>query len=134
MPCIDKKGLIAVLERISFDASIEIPRTAKTDMPTTSVKFWSRHRHLHPFIADWVALSNFGKLHQFFAGLQSKRIYPRYTPLVRTGRTSCASPNIQQLPRSSGFREMIVATPGYYLFAIDYSAIELRVQIGRAHV
>ena len=53
-------------------------------------------------------------------------IHPRYSTLVRTGRTSCSSPNIQQLPRSGGFREMIVASPSHYLLAVDYSFVELR--------
>ena len=63
---------------------------------------------------------------QFFKGLQSERIHPRYQTLVRTGRTSCSAPNIQQLPREGGFREMVAASPGHVLLTVDYSAIELR--------
>ena len=66
------------------------------------------------------------KLCQFLGKLQGETVHPRYNVLVRTGRTSCSSPNIQQLPRKGGFREMVVASPGHYLLAIDYSFIELR--------
>lgn len=46
--------------------------------------------------------------------------------MVRTGRTSCRNPNLQQLPRDARFREMIIAPPGYWLLQIDYSVLELR--------
>ena len=47
-------------------------------------------------------------------------------PLVRTGRTSCADPNIQNLPRSGGFREAFVPASEHVYLIIDYSFIELR--------
>ena len=127
-PCIDNKKLAGLLVQLVHDADepIQIPRTAKTGVVTTSVKFWSQYRELHPFIAAWTELANLGKLSQFFAKLASDRIHPKYATVVRTGRTSCSDPNIQQLPRAAGFREMIVASPGHYLLAIDYAAIELR--------
>ena len=63
---------------------------------------------------------------QFFAGLQTDRIHPHYQVLVRTGRTSCSSPNLQQLPRSQAVRHIITAAPGYWLLSADYSCLELR--------
>ena len=66
------------------------------------------------------------KLLQFFRTLTTDRIYPRYRPMVRTGRTSCSKPNLQQLPRDSRFREMILPSPGCYLLQVDYSVLELR--------
>ncbi len=57
---------------------------------------------------------------------RQSQIYPTYAPLVRTGRSSCSDPNLQQLPRDTRFREMITAAPGYQLLQIDYSALELR--------
>jgi DNA polymerase-1 len=46
--------------------------------------------------------------------------------MVRTGRTSCSGPNIQQVPRKGGFREIFVAPAGHGVLAADYSFIELR--------
>ncbi|WP_197231531.1 DNA polymerase [Novipirellula artificiosorum] len=125
-PSINRSKLIEILSGIASDHGIDVPRTEKTDDVSTSVKFWSQHVALSVFLSLWVRLEETTKLRQFLTGLNSDRIHPRYMPLVRTGRTSCSRPNIQQLPRSGGFREMIVPTQGHYFLTIDYSAIELR--------
>lgn len=56
------------------------------------------------------------------------RIHPRFTNVLRTGRTSCSSPNAQNLPsRDKEFplRNMYLADEGMLLCATDYSFIEL---------
>jgi DNA polymerase I-like protein with 3'-5' exonuclease and polymerase domains len=53
-------------------------------------------------------------------------VHPSYSVMVRTGRTSCSKPNVQQIPKDSAFRQSFVAPPGYLLLAVDYSFIELR--------
>jgi acyl-CoA-binding protein len=128
VPSISKDRLEAKLQEIvaAADVDIEMPRTAKTKKLSTSAKYWAQYRHLHPFIDRWVELTEISKLLQFCGKMVGERVRPHYTVLVRTGRTSCSKPNIQQLPRADGFREMIIPSPGHYLFAIDYSAIELR--------
>jgi DNA polymerase-1 len=55
-----------------------------------------------------------------------RSVHPHYTTLVRSGRTSCAAPNIQQVPRGSSFRQAFIPSPGHFLLAVDYSFIELR--------
>ena len=56
------------------------------------------------------------------------RLHPRYGQIgAWSGRMSCGSPNIQQIPRSKEFRECFVAPPGRKLIVADYSQIELRV-------
>ena len=56
------------------------------------------------------------------------RLHPRYGQIgAWSGRTSCWSPNIQQIPRSAKFRACFVAPPGRKLIIADYSQIELRV-------
>ncbi len=52
-------------------------------------------------------------------------VHPAYTTMVRTGRTSASSPNIQQIPKDSAFRQTFVASPGHLLLAVDYRFIEL---------
>jgi len=54
-----------------------------------------------------------------------RHIFPRYNLLVRTGRTSCSKPNIQNLPRKGGVRECLIPSPGHVLIACDYSTLEL---------
>ena len=44
-----------------------------------------------------------------------------------TGRFSCRSPNLQQMPRDKLFRSCIIAPPGYRFIIADYSQIELRI-------
>jgi DNA polymerase-1 len=44
-----------------------------------------------------------------------------------TGRLSCSSPNIQQLPREAGARRCVRAPEGYRLVDCDFGQIELRI-------
>jgi hypothetical protein len=115
------------LELIAKSAEEPVrPRRNKDGLVTDSVKYWKQHQELDPFVRTFVQFSEQAKLVQFFAKMDQDRIYPKYHPLKRTGRTSCSDPNLQQLPRDGRFREMIQAPPGYWLLQIDYSAIELR--------
>ena len=115
------------LEQIAkaSDEPIRPPRN-KDRLVTDSVKYWKQHQQLDAFVGAYVSFSEQVKLLQFFKALNQDRIYPTYDPLKRTGRTSCRSPNLQQLPRDGRFREMIVAPPGHWLLQIDYSVLELR--------
>src|SRR5262249_40690961 len=87
---------------------------------------WAEFAGQHPLIDLWVERERITKLAEFLVHLDHDVVYPRYTPLLRTGRTSCSSPNVQQVPRAGGIRELFVATPGHLLMAVDYAAIELR--------
>lgn len=56
------------------------------------------------------------------------RLHPTFNvDTVRTGRTSCQEPNLQQVPRDKALRSLFNAAPGYALFECDYSQLELRV-------
>ncbi|MEI8213610.1 MAG: DNA polymerase [Planctomycetota bacterium] len=126
-PTTNHARLCAILEGISEELSLEdVPRAEKTRKITCSIKFWGQFSERSTFLSLWTQLEEVAKLCQFFTGLKSDRIHPRYSVLVRTGRTSSHGPNIQQLPRSGGFREMIVPSKGSLFLGIDYSAIELR--------
>lgn len=125
-PSENRSKRIEVLEAIADDLDLTPPRTEKTDKIQTAVKYWNQYADRSEFLSLWGKLEETAKLCQFFAGVADDRIYPRYTVLVRTGRTSCQKPNIQQLPRSGGFREMIVPSADHYFIVIDYAAIELR--------
>lgn len=126
-PTTNHARLCEILEGLSEELSLEdVPRAEKTGKISCSIKFWAQFSERSRFLSLWVQLEEVAKLCQFFAGLKSDRIHPRYSILVRTGRTSSHGPNIQQLPRSGGFREMIVPSDGSLFLGIDYSAIELR--------
>ena len=70
-------------------------------------------------------IPGFEKATTFVRDVHVDRLHPRYNSLVNTGRTSCSSPNFQQLPRIGGIREMFRARDGHTLVITDYSAIEL---------
>ena len=78
-----------------------------------------------PFSAPLGELENLQKRCQFFAALREPVIHPHYGVLVRTGRTSCSKPNMQQIPREDEFRQIIVPSEGHLLLVVDYSFIEL---------
>jgi DNA polymerase I-like protein with 3'-5' exonuclease and polymerase domains len=120
--------LARVREELREQAGVEpnVPLTGKTKKPTTSTKFWAEYAEQHPFLRAWVEAEELAKLLQFFRHLHEGTVHPGYTTLVRSGRTSCREPNIQQIPREGPLRPTFIASPGYYLLAVDYSYIELR--------
>lgn len=103
------------------------PPRLKNGLVTDSVKYWKQHSDLHRFVDTYVRFSEQSKLLQFFAKLDQPHVTPRYRPMgARTGRTSCSSPNLQQIPRSDEFRRLFLPPPDHYLLQIDYSTAELR--------
>lgn len=125
-PKIAQKRLREVLENLAHEHDIVAMRSPKTDVVSLSRQFWSQHTGIAPFIQAWIRLEEVAKLIQFFAKLQAKRVHPRFTTIVRTGRTSCSRPNIQQIPRNEGFREIFVPRSRHVFLTIDYAALELR--------
>src|SRR5262249_45375111 len=58
---------------------------------------------------------------------ENGRVYPRWRQTgASSGRMSCSSPNMQQLPRGL-HRSCVVAPAGRVLVKADYSQIELRI-------
>ena len=126
VPKRNAKAIKAKLEQIAKASAEPIrPARVKDGSITDAVKYWSQHVHLDPFVQAYVSYLQQAKLAQFFRNLDQERIFPKYRPLVRTGRCSCSLPNLQQLPRDSRFREIITALIGYWLLQIDYGQIEL---------
>jgi DNA polymerase-1 len=56
------------------------------------------------------------------------RIYAEWNQLGSVaGRTSCADPNLQQVPRDPRYRRCFIAPPGRVLVKADYSQLQLRI-------
>ncbi len=58
------------------------------------------------------------------------RVHPSFHQMgARSGRFSCANPNLQNLPKDSAntIRRAFAAAPGHVLLSADYSQIELRI-------
>jgi DNA polymerase I-like protein with 3'-5' exonuclease and polymerase domains len=129
-PSLSTKVLREVLTRIASTVQgpggqpIALPRT-KGGAVSIAAEDWTSFAHLHPFVEDYLAFREITKLCQFFTGLREPVVHPKYTVMVRTGRTSSSGPNVQQIPRKGGLREVFVASPGHLLLAVDYRFIEL---------
>ena len=122
----NQRRLTSRLDSIAKQHQLLAPSTETGKLTTSVNEYWKEHRLLDPFIDTYCKYREQTKLLTFFDALKQSRIHPRYRALVRTGRTSASSPNIQQLPTGSKVREVIVPAPGHLLLSIDYSAIELR--------
>jgi len=62
--------------------------------------------------------------------LETRRVHPSFQQIgARSGRFSCAHPNLQNLPKDSAntIRRAFAAAPGHLLVFADYSQIELRI-------
>ena len=127
----DQKAVQAALQatleeiRLKLGRDVEVLRTPRSVALSQKANVWSPLREHHPFIDNWLTLNELGKLIQFTQTYQADRVHPRYNVLVRTGRTSCSGPNIQQLPRDGGIRECFIPSPGHVMLAVDYKYIEL---------
>jgi DNA polymerase family A len=130
-PSLKQNRLRELLQDVAAEVSgeggacIRVPRTAKGQV-SLRAEDWEELARYHPLVQTWLELVKATKALQFFGNLTDPVIHPRYEPLVRTGRTSCTSPNVQNLPREGGFREAFVASPGHVFLVADYSFIELR--------
>lgn len=117
------------LSRVAVEMGIdpgELPTTAKTNLMTTALDPWREAAGDSPLVRAWCELTDAAKLHQFLCQLSGKaEVNASYVPLVRTGRTSCRKPNVQQMPKVEWLRGLFVARPGHKLVIVDYSAIEL---------
>jgi DNA polymerase I-like protein with 3'-5' exonuclease and polymerase domains len=100
-----------------------LPRT-KDGSVSQKAEDLEPYAHL-PFISSYLKYLELEKASSFVNKIESSRVHPRYNLLVNTGRTSCSSPNFQQLPRAGGIRQMFQASEGNTFIITDYSAIEL---------
>lgn len=93
----------------------------------------------HPVASDILEHRSIGKLKGTYASGMLPHVRPdgRIHPNIkldgaRSGRTSCTSPNLQNIPRAQTpegkmARDCFVAPPGFVLVEVDYSQLELRV-------
>jgi DNA adenine methylase len=130
VPCQADKRLRAILAEVAGQIAREtgqdvvVKKTAKGALSAVASE-WEGLAHLHPFLPDWLDLKEAEKLVQFFKHLREPTAHPNYCIMVRSGRTSASRPNIQQVPKQPGFREIFTASPGNLLLSVDYAYVEL---------
>jgi hypothetical protein len=131
VPSLSQTRLCELLEQAANEVAedtgrpVRIPRTDKGNV-SRKAEDWEELAPFDPLVHAWIELGKTTKMLQFFRNLAGPVVRPNYTPLVRTGRTSCSNPNIQNLPRKGGLREAFVASPGHVLLIVDYGFLELR--------
>lgn len=121
-----KKGIkdvySSIMDRLGL--SNVLPRSEKSNELSSKAEDLSPYRK-YQFVASFLEYQSLEKASSFVRDFTGGSVHPRYNLLVNTGRTSCSSPNFQQLPKMGGIREMFVAAPGNTFLITDYSAIEL---------
>lgn len=110
--------------------------TKKKQEPSTKAE------HLERFgkdkaVADLLEYAKLTKLHSTYVSgliplLKNGKLHADFKQVgTKTGRFSCAQPNLQNIPRRGEngqlIRSMFIAPPGYVMVIADYSQIELRV-------
>lgn len=122
---LDEELNAAVAEiRAQTGTDVIVPKTEKGCV-SHALGDWDHLLDQHPFLKLWGAYKRRVNLKQFFEKLKRPVIHPTYEVLLRTGRTSCSKPNMQQVPRDDTFRQVIVPSPGNLLLTVDYSYVEL---------
>ncbi|MFL5309201.1 MAG: DNA polymerase [Myxococcales bacterium] len=101
----------------------------------TSEATLTKVQNAHPAVAKLLeyrthekTISAFGEHILGLINPVTGRIHPDFQQMgADTGRFSCTSPNVQQIPATSDFRSCFVAAEGYKLVTCDYSQAELRI-------
>ncbi|KAF0240018.1 MAG: DNA polymerase I, partial [bacterium] len=129
----------AKVATILYD-KLNVPSNKATNkgQRSTSKEALDLIRGYHPSIDAILRYREIDKLANTFINVlptfadEQRRIHPSFKPLgAKTGRFSCADPNVQQLPASSELgkklRTAFIAGQGRKLVVADYSQMELRV-------
>lgn len=121
----------------NFDSNAFVLKLLQdNDIPVTGTSKWDLAPYRdHPLVQTLIEYRKASKsLSAFLYPLPelihstTSRLHPQCGQLVaHSGRMSCCTPNIQQIPRTKSFRECFTAPPGRQLIIADYSQIELRV-------
>jgi hypothetical protein len=102
------------------------PRTAKGEPSTSTDALAGAGEPALKALAELADVSKLlGTFGPVLEGAARGPLCPRWNVLVRSGRTSCTSPNLQQLPRKGGVRECFEPRAGCVYIGADYSTAEL---------
>lgn len=118
---------------------LPIPSTTPGGAPETGRKALEALKGKHPFVDKLALYKKCQKLISAFVEPlpdlvdSDGRVRARFNVCgTVTGRLSCDSPNLQQLPKENkelgiNVRDVFTASPGYTMITCDYSGQELRV-------
>lgn len=114
------------------------PVDNKTGKPSASKSALQEYVADHKVVADYLRWKRVEKRRQMAETLlktysEDGFIRASYMQLgADTGRMSCMSPNLQQIPRDQRFRACVQAPTGWQLVVADYGQMELRLAAAEA--
>ena len=116
----------------------EAPFDAKNNKPSASRMALQEYAGDHKVVADYLRWKKVEKKRQMAETLLSNVegdgfIRASYMQMgADTGRMSCMSPNLQQIPRDQRFRACVQAPDGWKFVVADYGQMELRLAAAEA--
>lgn len=131
----DKNGKLVTarikdrIDELLTNQGLEVPKTETGEVSTNRDAL---HATNDPDLIDIDAFKQAQKLLSTYLGdLESAQHYnnllrAEYNVLMVTGRTSCKSPNLQNLPRRGGIRDCFVPRENHVFVLCDYDAVEMR--------
>ena len=124
---------------VKFSALLsKAPIDNKTGRASASKPALQEYVGEHKCIADYLRWKRVEKRRQMAETLEKNVandgfIRASYLQLgADTGRMSCMSPNLQQIPRDVRFRACVQAPPGWKFVVADYSGMEMRLAAAEA--
>jgi len=121
-----KRNMKAIRAVISAAYGPSAPKTEKGQIQTNNEVLEDSNEPSLQALAQWLSIDKL--LNTFASTIESGVQYPispRWNVLVRSGRTSCTKPNMQQLPQAGGVRECFTPRAGHCYVGADYSTAEL---------
>lgn len=119
-----------IVEREHIARGLDVPKTATGEVSTAKDALSATE---HPWLLMYLEHKEAAKLKQtYIPSLHAAReawdgrLRTRYEVLMKTGRTSSKTPNLQNLPRKGGLRDCFTAREGHTLVLCDYDAAEMR--------
>jgi len=126
----DSKKIEAYTQRYLTRRGMDVELTATGRVSTAKDTLKQTGSHLLDLVADGGGVDKV--LGTYVPVLKEGTVYPinaKFNVLVNTSRTSCNSPNLQNLPsgrKIGGTRECFVPRDGYVFVLVDYDTLELR--------
>jgi len=121
------KDLKRVRELVELAYKGDPPKTSKGNTATSADVL---EKSGCPILRGLAAISTSkSELNKDIPVLESGTRHPvcaRYNVLVRSGRTSCRAPNLQNLSRRPGVRECFIPREGRVFISVDFDSLELR--------
>lgn len=123
------KQLVEIIYNIG---NVPVISTTEKGSPSTASDVLMMLSSKYDFIKDLLEYRKLSKLYTAFIASMPEhiksdgKVHPRFNITgTKTGRLSCESPNMQQIPKESLIRQIFVPSLDYLIEA-DYSQLELR--------